>query len=164
MAVDGDKTVVLYLCRAPATVSLSGARDNDDLDEPTIYFENIKECLTDDRCDKLSYFAELKQEQALFMKKVYKHLVCKNAGAFNRHHVLFDAMIMYKTYVQLVDESAFGSNVLHYCEQFITAIFEIFTLSSKIVVVVPDNWENDNLSVLLKHLLSLNLIRVEIVQ
>lgn len=87
----------------------------------------------------------------------------KNEGVFNKHHVLFDAMIMYKTYVNLVDESAFGSNVINYCEQFITAIFEIFTLSSKIVVVVPVNWENDNLSVLLKHLHNLNLIGIEIV-
>lgn len=157
-----SKTIVLYLCQAPATASLYVSADTD-ADEPIIYFENITECLTDDECDKFTYFAELKQEQALFMKKVYKHLVLKNEGAFNKHHVLFDAMIMYKTYVHLVDESAFGSNVINYCEQFITAIFEIFTLSSKIVVAVPVNWENDNLSVLLKHLHNLNLIGIEIV-
>ncbi|AGA16244.1 p18 protein [Thysanoplusia orichalcea nucleopolyhedrovirus] len=157
------KTVVLYLCQAPATTTLYVSGDTE-ADEPIIYFENIRECLTDDQCDKFTYFSEIKQEQALFMKKLYKHLVLKNEGAFNKHHVLFDAMIMYKTYVQLVDESAFGSNVLNYCEQFITAIFEIFTLGSKIVVAVPPNWENDNLSVLLKHLHNLNLIGIEIVQ
>ncbi|AKN81043.1 P18 [Lonomia obliqua multiple nucleopolyhedrovirus] len=160
-----NKAVVLYLCQAPpatiiATGNGGGVNDNDD--EPTIYFENIKECLTDDHCDKYSYFAELKHEQALFMKKTYKHLICKNEGHYIKNHVLFDAMIMYKTYVQLVDESAFGSNVLNYCEQFITALFEIFTLNSKIVVCVPGNWESDNLSVLLKHLHSLNLIAIEI--
>ncbi|AVA31150.1 p18 [Oxyplax ochracea nucleopolyhedrovirus] len=152
------KSITLYLGEIPPTVSLY----NDNDDEPVIYFENIKECLTDDRCDKFTYFAEIKQEQALFLKKLYKHLILKNEGAFNRHHVLFDAMIMYKTYVQLVDESAFGTNVLNYCEQFITGVFEIFTLSSTIVVHVPNNWENDNLSVLLKHLHGLNLIVIEI--
>lgn len=136
---------------------------NKDDDDPIIYFENIKELLTDSQCDKYSFFAELKQEQALFIKKVYKHLLFKNEGVFNKHHVLFDALIMYKTYVQLVDESAFGVNVINYCEQFITGIFEIFNLGSKIIVIVPNNWETDNLSVLLNHLHSLNLIRIEIV-
>jgi Protein of unknown function (DUF682) len=154
-----NKVITLFLCRSPEGVYVN----KDDDDEPIIYFENIKEILTDDQCDKYTYFAELKQEQALFMKKTYKHLVLKNQGVFNKHHVLLDAMIMYKTYVQLADESAFGANVINYCEQFITTVFEIFNLSSKIVVAVPNNWETDNLSILLKHLHSLNLIAIEIV-
>jgi len=137
--------------------------DSNDSDEPIIYFENIKECLTDDSCDKYAYFAENKQEQAAFMEKLYNHLVLKNEGVYNRNHVLFDTMIMYKTYVKLFDDSAFGSNVLKYCRDYIISIFKIFTLSSKIGVVVPVNWENDNLSVLLKELYSLNLIDIEIV-
>ncbi|UZE89738.1 P18 [Parapoynx stagnalis nucleopolyhedrovirus] len=157
--MSSDKIITLFLCRSSEGVHVN----KDDDDEPIIYFENIKEILTDDQCDKYTYFAELKQEQALFMKKTYKHLVLKNQGVFNKHHVLLDAMIMYKTYVQLVDESAFGTNVINYCEQFITAVFEIFNLSSKIVVAVPNNWETDNLSVLLKHLHSLHLIAIEIV-
>ncbi|QDL57037.1 P18 [Dione juno nucleopolyhedrovirus] len=156
------KTVRLYLCPAPpsAVVSVCDA----DADEPIIHFENIKELLTDASCDKLAYFAELKQEQALFMKKLYRHMVLKSDGAYTKHHVLFDLMVMYKTYVQLADESAFGSNVLHYCEQFITGAFEVFGLGSRIAVVVPLGWENDNLSVLLKHLHGLNLITIDIVQ
>ncbi|AGR57098.1 P18 [Choristoneura rosaceana nucleopolyhedrovirus] len=157
-----DKVVRLYLCQVPPSVALSV--DDADADEPMIYFENITECLTDASCDKLTYFAELKQEQALFMKKLYKHMVLKSDGAYNKHHVLFDLMVMYKTYVQLADESAFGSNVLHYCEQFITGAFEVFGLGSRVVVLVPPGWENDNLSVLLKHLHSLNLIAIDIVQ
>ncbi|AUR45088.1 P18 protein [Spilosoma obliqua nucleopolyhedrosis virus] len=156
------KLVRLYLCPVPSSVALNVS--DADADEPMIYFENIKECLTDASCDKLTYFAELKQEQALFMKKLYKHMVLKNDGAYNKHHVLFDLMVMYKTYVQLADESAFGSNVLHYCEQFITGAFEVFGLGSRIVVLVPPGWENDNLSVLLKHLHGLNLIAIDFVQ
>lgn len=97
------------------------------------------------------------------MKKVYKYLVFKNEGVFNKYYVLFDVMIMYKIYVYLVDEFVFGSNVINYCEQFIMVIFEIFMFSSKIVVVVFVNWENDNLSVFLKYLYNLNFIGIEIV-
>ncbi|USC25936.1 p18 [Palpita vitrealis nucleopolyhedrovirus] len=161
--MSASKTIVLYLCQVPSLATLTSNGDAD-ADEPAIYFETIKECLDNNQCDKFACFAEVKQEQALFMKKTYKHLVLKNEGAYNKNHVLFDAMIMYKTYVELVDETAFGSNVLNYCVQFITAIFEIFTLSSKIVVAVPNDWKNDNLSVLLKHLYDLNLIQIEIVQ
>lgn len=152
----------LYLCPVPPSVALSVG--DADADEPMIYFESITECLTDASHDKLTYFAELKQEQALFMKKLYRHMVLKGDGAYNRHHVLFDLMVMYKTYVQLADESAFGSNVLQYCEQFITGAFEIFGLASRVTVLVPPAWENDNLSVLLKHLHGQNLVAIEIVQ
>ncbi|AAK85645.1 hypothetical protein [Epiphyas postvittana nucleopolyhedrovirus] len=156
------KTVRLFLCPVPSGIALS--INDADADEPIIYFENIKECLGDASCDKLTYFAELKQEQALFIKKLYKHMVLKNDGVYNKHHVLFDLMVMYKTYVQLADESAFGSNVLKYCEDFITGAFELFSLGSRIAVSVPLGWENDNLSVLLKHLHGLNLLTIDIVQ
>ncbi|AAQ91732.1 unknown [Choristoneura fumiferana DEF multiple nucleopolyhedrovirus] len=156
------KTVRLFLCPVPSSAALTVG--DAAFDEPIIHFENIKECLTDASCDKMTYFAELKQEQALFMKKLYRHMVLKSDGNYNKHHVLFDLMIMYKTYVQLADESAFGSNVLNYCEQFITGAFELFGLGSRIEVLVPPGWENDNLSVLLKHLHGLNLIAIDIVQ
>lgn len=157
-----DKVVQLYLCHVPTSVTLSVS--DADADEPMIYFENIMECFTDASCDKLTYFAELKQEQALFMKKLFNHLSCKSNGIYNKHHVLFDLMVMYKTYVELTDESAFGSNVLNSCVEFIVGAFQVFNLFSRVVVLVPPGWENDNLSVLLKHLHNLNLIAINTVQ
>jgi hypothetical protein len=168
-SIDGLKKIYLYLCKPPPNVLINtavvtAATVNDVDNDPVIYFENIKECLTDDRCDKYAYFAELKQQQALFMQKICNHLICKNNGNFVKDHVLFDALIMYTTYATLIDESAFGINVLNSCEQFIAHLFRIFVLSGVVIVtIVPTNWENDNLSVLLKHLYSLGLIKIEIV-
>ncbi|AAG53824.1 unknown [Helicoverpa armigera nucleopolyhedrovirus] len=152
-----ERTIYLYLCDPPENV-----QNNKQDDDSVIYFEGIIECMLDETCDKFSFFSELKKEEALFMKKTYNDLIEHNNGTYFKYHVLLDALIMYKTFVELVDDSAFGKSILTYCEQFVAYIFKLFRLQSRIVVVLPPNvnWEEDNLSALLNHLLQLSVIQI----
>ena len=95
------------------------------------------------------------------MKKTFYDIVEHNNGNYCKNHVLIDALLMYDTYVQLVDETTWGSNILESCIEFLTYIFRLFRLQSRIVVVVPKHLnEQDNLSALLKHLLDLSIIEI----
>lgn len=138
--------------------------NNDKCDDcDVIYFEGIIECLTNESRDKLSCFAEMKKEEALLMKKAYMDLMQHSAGNYYKYHTLLDALLMYKTCVELIDESAWAANVLESCEIFVTYMFKLFSEQSRIVVIVPANvnWEEDNLSALLKHLSQLSIISLE---
>jgi hypothetical protein len=149
-------TICLYLCDMPA--GLHNDKPNED---NIIYFQGIIECFDDAGYDKFSFFAELKKEEALFMKKTFYDIVEHNNGNYCKNHVLIDALLMYDTYVQLVDETTWGSNILESCIEFLTYIFRLFRLQSRIVVVVPKHLnEQDNLSALLKHLLDLSIIEI----
>ncbi|QEI03614.1 P18 [Rachiplusia nu nucleopolyhedrovirus] len=157
MTMATDKTIFLYLSDMP-----EGLHNDKADDENVIYFEGIIECFNDEENDKFCFFSELKKEEALFMKKTFQDLIEHNNGRYCKNHVLIDALIMYKTYAELVDESAFGVNILHYCVDFLTHIFKLFRLQSRIVVVIPPNinWHQDNLSELLKHLERSTIIEV----
>ncbi|AHH82659.1 P18 [Buzura suppressaria nucleopolyhedrovirus] len=153
-----EKTIHLYLRDLPP-----GVQNDKPVDDKIIYFENIIECVEEDNvCDKYSVLAALKQEQALFMEKTVSDLVMHNNGNYCNNHVLIDALLMYKTYVELVDESAFGHDIQKSCVEFLEYLFKLFRLQSKIVVNLPNdvNFEQDNLSVLLKHLLQLSIIEI----
>ncbi|QED40603.1 P18 [Chrysodeixis includens nucleopolyhedrovirus] len=152
-----DKAIYLYLCDMP-----EGVHNDKADDENVIYFEGIIECFNDEDNDKFCFFSELKKEEALFMKKTFQDLIEHSNGTYCKNHVLIDALIMYKTYAELVDESAFGVNILNYCVDFLTNIFKLFRLQSRIVVIIPTNvdWQQDNLSVLLKHLEDLTIIEI----
>ncbi|AGR56834.1 ac93 [Hemileuca sp. nucleopolyhedrovirus] len=150
-------TIYLYLCNMP-----EGVQNEKPCDENVMYFESVAESFEDDGCDKFSVFATLKKEEALFMKKTFYDILEHNNGTYCKNHVLIDALLMYKTYVELVDESAFGNNILESCVEFIVNIFRLFRLQSKIVVVLPHgiDFEQDNLSALLKHLSQLAIIEI----
>ncbi|ADB84421.1 hypothetical protein [Apocheima cinerarium nucleopolyhedrovirus] len=153
-----EKTIYLYLSDLPADMQNDKRADDD-----VLYFESVIECFEDDSCDKYSVFATLKKEQALFMKKTFYDLLEHNNGTYCKNHVLIDALLMYKTYVELVDESAFGNDILESCVDFLTNIFKLFRLQSKIIVVASqniNNYNHDNLSELLKHLLQLSIIEI----
>ncbi|AIU41316.1 p18 [Sucra jujuba nucleopolyhedrovirus] len=154
-----EKTICLYLCDLPANVQNDKPVDNN-----IIYFESVQECLEDSNCDKFSVFAALKKEEALFMKKTFYDLVEHNNGSYCNNHVLIDALLMYKTYVELVEESAFGHNIQSSLVEFIEFIFKLFRLQSKIIVILnpnnATNFEEDNLSALLKHLLQQSIIEI----
>ncbi|AKR17310.1 P18 [Urbanus proteus nucleopolyhedrovirus] len=157
MTLEHDKTVRLYLCDMPDGVT------NDKIeDDNVIYFEGIIECFDDETCNKFSFFSELKKEEALFMRKMFYDLLEYNNGNFCKNHVLIDALIMYKTYAELIDESAFGNNILESCVDFITNLFRIFRLNARILVVLSNriDYSQDNLSALLKHLSQHCLIEV----
>ncbi|QYC92748.1 P18 [Trabala vishnou gigantina nucleopolyhedrovirus] len=152
------RTIYLYLSDMP-----EGVQNDKPVDDNVMYFESTIECFEDDTCDKFSVFSALKKEEALFMKKTFYDLLEHNDGAYCKNHVLIDALLMYKTYVELVEESAFGNDILESCVDFITNIFRLFRLQSRIVVVVPPssvNFEQDNLSALLKHLLNQSIIEI----
>lgn len=131
-------------------------------DNDVVYFEGIIECVDDSSCDKLSLFSEVKKEEALFMRKTFNDLLEHNNGNYCKNHVLIDALIMYKTYVELVDDSAFGVNILNYCVEYLTHLFKLFRLQSRIIIVLPSHvdWQQDNLSALLKHLLQNSIIEI----
>ncbi|AJD80773.1 hypothetical protein [Pseudoplusia includens SNPV IE] len=157
MINESEKTIYLYLSDMPNGMQNDKADDGD-----IIYFEGIIECFDDETADKFGFFAELKKEEALFMKKTFYDLIEHNNGNYCKNHVLIDALIMYKTYAELVDESAFGVNILNYCVEYLTHVFKLFRLQSRIIVVLPANvdWQQDNLSALLKHLLQSTLIEI----
>ncbi|AAM09203.1 hypothetical protein [Mamestra configurata nucleopolyhedrovirus A] len=152
-----ERTICLYLSDMPEGVQNDKPDDND-----VIYFEGIIECIDDESCHKTSFFSELKKEEALFMKKTFSDLLEHNNGNYCKNHVLIDALIMYKTYVELVDESAFGVNTLNSCVEYLTYLFKLFRLQSRIVIVVPSHvdWQQDSLSALLKHLLNNSIIEI----
>ncbi|AUA60309.1 P18 [Operophtera brumata nucleopolyhedrovirus] len=138
--------------------------DKPDYGNDTIYFEAINESVFDASCDKYSLFAELKKEEALFMKKTYDDLVHYFNGNFYKNHVLLDALVMYKTNIEEhVDNTAFGKNILDYCENFIVSLFQLFRLQSKIIVLLPrnHNLDEDNLSALLKRLSDQSIIQIK---
>lgn len=155
--MDAERTICLYLSDMPAGVNNDKPDDGD-----VLYFEGIIECVDDESSDKRSLFAELKKEEALFMKKTFIDLLEHNHGNYCKNHVLIDALIMYKTYVELVDDSAFGVNTLNYCVEYLTHLFKLFRLQSRIVIVLPSHvdWQQDNLSALLKHLLNNSIIEI----
>lgn len=136
---------------------------NDKLDDNNVlYFESIIECFDDESCDKFSFFAALKKEESLLMKKTVYDLIEHADGNYCKNHVLIDALLMYKTYVELVDESAFGNDILESCVDYVTNIFRLFRLQSRIIVVLPPhaNLAQDNLSEVLKHLLQQSVIEI----
>ncbi|ABI35755.1 hypothetical protein [Ectropis obliqua nucleopolyhedrovirus] len=153
--MDGEKTIYLYLTDMPCNVP-----NDKPVDDNVMYFESVIECFEDDSCDKYSLFSALEKEKALFMKKTFYDLLEHNNGSFCKNHVLIDALLMYKTYVELVDDSAFGKNILQSCVDFVTYLFKLFRLQSKIVVILPQQLilKQYNLSELLKHLLQLSII------
>jgi hypothetical protein len=157
MTAAQERTICLYLSNMP-----EGVHNDKPDDNYVIYFEGIIECIDDDSCHKLSLFSELEKQQALIIKKTYYDLLDHNNGNYCKNHVLIDALIMYKTYVELVDESAFGVNTLNSCVELLTYIFKLFRLQSRIVIVVPSHvdWQQDNLSALLKHLLHNSIIEI----
>ncbi|ACO53530.1 p18 [Euproctis pseudoconspersa nucleopolyhedrovirus] len=152
-----ERVICLYLCDMPP-----GVQNDKPCDDDVMYFENVIECFEDETCDKHSVFASLEKEKALFMKKTFNDIVEHNSGAYCKNHVLIDALLMYKTYVELVDESAFGNEILESCANFVSYIFKLFRLQSKIIVVLPlhINLDQDNLSALLKHLLQFSIIEI----
>ncbi|QWO71625.1 AC93-like protein [Orgyia pseudotsugata single capsid nuclopolyhedrovirus] len=151
------RTIVLYLCDMPA-----GIQNEKPIDENVLYFDGVVECLEDKTTSMYSLFAEMLRQKALLIKKMWCDLVEYNNGTYCKNHVLIDALVMYKTYVELVDESAFGNNIFEYCTELAANLFKVFRLQSKIVVVLsPDvNFEQDNLSAFLKHLLQLSIIEI----
>ncbi|AKN80585.1 P18 [Perigonia lusca single nucleopolyhedrovirus] len=163
MAAVVENCICLYIGDMPPNVV-----NDKPYDEDVIYFESVVECLDDDNedCDKFSFFATLKKEGSLFMKKTFHDLLENNNGNYCKNHVLIDALLMYKTYVELVDESAFGSDILKSCIDYITNLFKVFRLHSRIVIVLPStastyiDWQQDNLSALLKHLHQLSVIEI----
>ncbi|AGE89934.1 hypothetical protein SlsnVgp079 [Spodoptera littoralis nucleopolyhedrovirus] len=152
------RTLNLFLGEPPANVENDKCDDDD-----VIYFEGVIESLTDDERDKHSCFSEIKKEEALLMKKAYFDLMYHSAGNYYKYHTLLDALLMYKTCVELIDDSAWSANVIESCETFVTFMFRLFGLFNRIVVVVPANvnWEEDNLSALLKQLSQLSIITIE---
>ncbi|QAT90357.1 hypothetical protein KM622_gp071 [Spodoptera exempta nucleopolyhedrovirus] len=152
-----ERTINLYLTDMPEGIVNDKPDDGD-----VVYFEGIIECVDDGSCDKLSLFSELKKEEALFMRKTFNDLLEHNNGNYCKNHVLIDALIMYKTYVELVDDSAFGVNILNYCVEYLTHLFKLFRLQSRIIIVLPSHvdWQQDNLSALLKHLLQNSIIEI----
>lgn len=151
-------TCVLYLCDMP-----SGMQNGKPDDNNPIYFEGVTESLdVESGCDRYSLLAEHLKLEALFIGKLYYDLLHYNSGNYCRNHVLIDALRKYKTYVDLVDNSAFGVNVLDSCVQTIVHYFKMFKLQSRIVVMLPQalDWEKDNLSALLKRLLELDIIEI----
>nr|ACA02631.1 unknown [Spodoptera frugiperda multiple nucleopolyhedrovirus] len=128
-------------------------------DDDVVYFGGVIECLDDESCDKLSVLYEVKKEEALLMRKTLNDIVVHSSGNYCKNHVLIDALLMYKTYVELVDDTAFGKNILNIILDYLTSIFKLFRLQSRIIIVLPNNinLEENNLSKLLKHL-SDNLI------
>jgi Protein of unknown function (DUF682) len=157
MTTQNEKVIYLYLSDMPP-----GVNNDKPEEDNVIYFEGIIESVDDQSCDKLSLLAELKKEEALFMKKTFNDLLEHTHGCYCKNHVLIDALLMYKTYAELVDESAFGVNIVESCAQYITHIFKLFRLQSRIIVVLPTHvdWQQDNLSVLLKYLLNLSIIEI----
>lgn len=151
----GEKVIKLYLSDMPDNV-----QNDKPVDSCTIYFEGVIECFEDDSCDKLSLFATLKREESLFMQKTFFDLLEHNHGNYCKHHVLIDALLMYKTYVELVDDSAFGNDILESCVQFLAHIFKLFRLQSRIVVVLSYRLPQDNLSTLLNYLVQLSVIEI----
>ncbi|ABY65807.1 hypothetical protein [Orgyia leucostigma nucleopolyhedrovirus] len=151
------RTILLYLCDLPA-----GVQNDKPVDDHTLYFESVVECIEDETTSKCSVFAEMERQKALFMTKTLYDLIEHNNGTYCKNHVLIDALLMYKTYVELVDDSAFGNNIFKSCTDFVTSLFKVFRLQSKIVIVLPPNvnFEQDNLSALLKHLLQLSIIEI----
>ncbi|AAR28863.1 ORF99 [Leucania separata nucleopolyhedrovirus] len=138
---------------------------NDKCDDcDVIYFEGIIESLTNSSCDKLSCFVEMKREEALLMKKACIDLKKHSSGNFFKYHALLDALLMYKTCVDLIDDSAWAANVLESCETLVTYMFKLFTDRSQIVVIIPPevNYQEDNLSALLNHLLQQSIISLEL--
>lgn len=131
-------------------------------DNDVVYFEGIIESVDDGSCDKLSLLAEIKKAESLLMRKTYNDLLEHNNGNYCKNHVLIDVLLMYKTYVELVDDSAFGVNILKYCVDQLTYIFKLFRIQSRIIIVLPShiNWEEDYLSALLKHLLHNSIIEI----
>ncbi|QHB21743.1 p18 [Artaxa digramma nucleopolyhedrovirus] len=152
-----ERAIYLYLSDMPADV-----QNDKPYDDNVMYFENVIECFEDETCDKYSVFASIKKEKALFMKKTFYDLLEHSSGAYCKNHVLIDALLMYKTYVELVDESAFGNEILESCVDFVTNIFKLFRLQSKIIVLLPPHidLDQDNLSALLKHLHQLAVIEI----
>jgi hypothetical protein len=152
-----EKTIYLYLFDLP-----EGTHDDKPNDDDVVYFGGVIESIDDQSCDKLSMLAELKKEESLFMRKTFNDLLEHNNGNYCKNHVLIDALLMYKTYVELVDESAFGLNILNYCVDYLTNLFKLFRLQSRIIIVLPSNinWKEDNLSALLKHLLDNSIVEI----
>lgn len=152
-----ENTIYLYLVDMPEGVNNDKPDDND-----VVYFGGIIECVDEEACDKFSLLSEIKKEEALFMRKTFNDLLEHNNGNYCKNHVLIDALLMYKTYVELVDDSAFGVNILNYCVEYLTNLFKLFRTQSRIIIVLPShiNWEEDNLSALLKHLLHNSIIEI----
>ncbi|AKC91684.1 ac93 [Lambdina fiscellaria nucleopolyhedrovirus] len=152
-----DAVLYLHLCDLPPNVRNDKPDDGD-----VIYFESLIECFEDTDCDKYSFFDTQTKELALFMKKLYYDLRHHNRGNYCKNHVLIDALLMYKTYLELVNDSAFGHNLFDSCIGFVTNIFKIFSLHSRIVLVVPPGagLEVDNLSKLLEHLLQQSIVEI----
>jgi hypothetical protein len=151
-----ERIIYLYLSDLPADMQNDKRADDD-----VLYFESVIECFEDDSCDKYSVFASLIKEQALFMKKIYNDISEHNNGTYCKNHVLIDALVKYKTYVELVDESAFGNDILESSVDFLINIFKLFRLQSKIIVVSSQNinsYNHDNLSEVLKHMSQLSII------
>ncbi|QNV47883.1 p18 [Alphabaculovirus altersperidaniae] len=155
--MNNNNAIYLYLIDMPEGVNNDKPNDDD-----VIYFGGIIECVDDESCDKFSLLSELKKEEALFMRKTFNDLLEHNNGNYCKNHVLIDALLMYKTYVELVDDSAFGVNILNYCVEHLTNLFKLFRTQSRIIIVLPShiNWEEDNLSALLKHLLHNSIIEI----
>ncbi|ACF05359.1 hypothetical protein [Adoxophyes orana nucleopolyhedrovirus] len=151
------KVINLFLQNMPAGIQ------NDKLDdENVIYFDGVIECIEDQQTDKFCALAECEKIKALLMQKILIDLVENSNGNYCKNHVLIDLLLMYKTYIELVDESAFGINFLESCFLYITSVFKLFRTQSRIVLILPSNinWEQDNLSALLKHLLQFSLIEI----
>nr|WUR10759.1 p18 [Calliteara abietis nucleopolyhedrovirus] len=182
MATAQDRTIFLYLCDMPA-----GLQNDKPVDDHPLYFESVVECFEDESVSKYGIFAEQERQKSLFMIKTWCDLINHNHGAYCKHHVLIDALLMYKTYAELVDESAFGNEIFTSCTEFVAHIFKVFRLQSKIIVVLPTtttntiigtindtnnnnnsgggdgggvNLQQDNLSALLKHLLRSSIIEI----
>ncbi|AXS67738.1 p18 [Cryptophlebia peltastica nucleopolyhedrovirus] len=151
------KTINLFLHDMPP-----GVQNDKEIDENVIFFDGVIECVEDDHTDKYCALAECEKINALLMQKIVVDLLENSNGNYCKNHVLIDSLLMYKTYVELVDESAFGENFLESCVLHITSIFKLFRAQSRIVVLLPSNinWKQDNLSALLKHLLQLSLIEI----
>ncbi|AUV65351.1 hypothetical protein [Alphabaculovirus myunipunctae] len=157
MTAAAERTIFLHVADMPKDVNNDKPNDDD-----VLYFEGIIECIDDEQCDKFSIVSEMKKEEALIIKKTLKDLLEHNNGNYCKNHVLIDVLIMYKTYVELVDESAFGVNLLKSCVDIVTNLFKLFRLQSRVVIVVPSraSWQQDSLSTLFNHLLNHSIIEI----
>ncbi|AAS82656.1 ORF82 [Agrotis segetum granulovirus] len=142
-----------------ATLNLYTFKPNvlclDESDErEEMYIQGIVEAVENQSCDKLACFLELKKEQVLLLKRLSDHILNRTSGNYFRNHVLLDVLVMYKKYnEEFGEDTAFGNECAQLCLEIVQLMYELFSCTTNIVVLIESEADpEDEINLLLAHL------------
>ncbi|UXX41887.1 p18 [Psilogramma increta granulovirus] len=143
------------------TVCNDDFHNNEQIYNKPFYIQGVLETLNDTTKSKFACFLELKREQLILLQKLTNDLLYNCTGNYYKNHVLLDAINLYSMYTEEFDndENAFDIELTVLCRDMVLCLFELFSCTTNICVLIKNNVDRSNpLVVLLQTLENLGFV------